>query len=306
MFTTPILLLVFNRLDATKQVFEEIRKLKPKYLYVSADGPREYKEKEVEKCLAVRNYIQTNVDWECELKLNFFNKNQGCKIGVSKGIDWFFSFVEEGIILEDDCLPNPSFFTFCKLSLEKYKNNPKVMMVSGINFFPEFQTIDNSSVHFTKYMHIWGWATWKRKWKHYDVNISSYQNPIIKLKILLYLKDVREFLFWMRTFKVIYSNKVDTWDMQWQFAMFLQNGFSILPNKNLIKNIGYGEDATHTTMTEGAFANLLTHTIDSILFPKKIRLNIKRDKYVKENTLLAPFSFIGFIKTKLLKFSFFP
>jgi hypothetical protein len=171
-FATPILFLIFNRPDTTDKVFEKIREIQPRQLFISADGPRPDRKDEREKCEEARKVIQ-KIDWKCELKTNFSEKNLGCRVGVSSGIDWFFSQVSKGIILEDDCLPDASFFNFCKVLLEYYRNDERIMHIGGINV-QDGRMRGTASYYFSKISHIWGWATWKRAWEKYDVNIRTY------------------------------------------------------------------------------------------------------------------------------------
>ena len=244
MFNTPVLFLIFNRPDTTQQVFDEIRKAQPAQLFVAADGPRKDRPTDYEQCKKTREIIH-QVDWDCKVFTRFQDENLGCKIGVSSAIDWFFSNVEEGIILEDDCVPDQSFFPFCQELLEKYRDDERIMMISGDNFqFGKRRT--NCSYYFSKYFHIWGWATWRRAWKHYDIDMKSW--PEIKdggwLKDILRDKNAEK--FWEKIFENMYRGKINTWDYQWVFSCWIQNGLAILPNDNLVTNIGFDGDATHT------------------------------------------------------------
>ena len=240
----PVLFLIFNRPDTTKQVFDEIRKAQPAQLFVAADGPRKDRPTDYELCKKTRDILQ-QVDWDCKVSTLFRDENLGCKKGVSSAIDWFFSSVDKGIILEDDCVPNQSFFLFCQELLERYRDDERIMMISGDNFqFGKRRT--NCSYYFSKYFHIWGWATWKRAWNHYDIDMKLW--PEIKegrwLKDIL--KDNKTEKFWEKIFENTYLGKINTWDYQWVFSCWIQNGLSILPNVNLVKNIGFDGTATHT------------------------------------------------------------
>ena len=244
-FSTPVLFLVFSRPDTTRRVFEAIRQVKPSRLYIAADGPRDNKLGEDLKVQEVRKYVMSNIDWECEIKTLFREKNLGCKLAVSSAIDWFFENEEEGIILEDDCLPDVSFFPFCSELLERYRHDERVMMVSGVNFLGG-QRLTPYSYFFSKYNYIWGWASWRRAWKHYDVNMRLW--PEFREKaFLLGILDKKEYIHWSKYFDDILSGKVDTWDAQWTFSLWTQNGLSVMPAVNLICNIGFGAQALHTT-----------------------------------------------------------
>jgi len=275
-FETPILFIIFNRPDTAEKVFNAIKKIKPKKLFVSADGPRENKPGEKEKCLATRKIID-QVDWECEVYKKYSDVNLGCKLGVSSGIDWFFKNVEQGIILEDDCLPAQSFFKFCEELLEKYKNNDKIMMISGDNFQNGRQRGDGS-YYFSKFSHIWGWATWRRAWEHYSVNMEGY--PKFKQDKKINAIWSKEYIrkYWLDTFDQAYENKIDTWDYQWAFSIWKMDGLCVIPNYNLISNIGFRDDATHTK-SANKLANQKIQSMDIIKHPFKIEQNKKADNY---------------------------
>lgn len=242
---TAVLFLVFNRLDTTKQVFQAIREAKPPRLYIAADGARESKEGEAEKVKAVRDYILQNIDWDCEVKTLFREKNLGCKIAVSSAITWFFENEEMGIILEDDCLPSQSFFWFCEELLVRYRDDTRIGQISGFNPLVEFD-FNGASYGFSKFGPIWGWASWSRVWKKYDVNIKKWKK-IKKINQVDFFTDNNQEKQWrIELFDRMYNKEIDTWDYQWSFVKLIESQLSIIPFVNLIKNIGFGEDATHT------------------------------------------------------------
>lgn len=242
---TPVALVIFNRPDTTERVFLEIAKARPSKLLIVADGPRVDRPGEIEKCNASRAIID-RVDWPCEVLTNYSEINLGCKNRVSSGIDWVFSQVEEAIILEDDCLPEASFFQFCEEMLERYRYDERIGMISGTNFLNNKIAIDDS-YYFSKYMTIWGWATWRRAWKNYDVTIEFW--PKLKddgfLDSRINSKDERS--YWYRAFDRVHGGAIDTWDYQWVLCNWIQNRLSIVPSVNLISNIGFRSDATHTS-----------------------------------------------------------
>ena len=260
---TAVLFLVFNRPDITKLVFEAIRKAKPPRLYVAADGPRADKFGDEKKVAQVRR-IATDVDWDCEVKTLFREKNLGCGVAVSSAIDWFFEDVEEGIILEDDCLPSQSFFWYCEELLEHYRDDARVMVVSGDNWqFGRRRT--DYSYYFSRYSHIWGWASWRRAWWYYDKDMKNW--PFIRDNGYLsdILQDKKAAKYWTQIFEKIYRGSIDTWDYQWTFTCWTQNGLTILPNVNLVSNIGFGENATHTP----GYSRLSKITAFELSFPLK-------------------------------------
>ncbi|MDP2237968.1 MAG: nucleotide-diphospho-sugar transferase [Bacteroidales bacterium] len=251
---TPVLFLVFNRPDATKQVFEAIRKAKPPRLYVAADGPRISKDGEAQLVQQVRS-IATNVDWDCEVKTLFRDENLGCKYAVSVAITWFFQQEEQGIILEDDCLPSQSFFLFCEELLGRYKDDLRVWHISGNNFQNGVKR-GESSYYFSKFNHIWGWASWANRWSNYDVEIKSYDSFIANnvLNDLFELDQDKK--YWSNIFDLVNNGKIDTWDYQWTYTVWVNSGLSVLPNKNLVSNIGFGPTATHTKDIESYHSRL--------------------------------------------------
>lgn len=257
MFNTPILFLIFNRPDTTQIVFEEIRKQKPKYLYIAADGARANKEGEAEKCEHARKLVLDSIDWDCEVKTLFRDNNLGCGLAVSGAITWFFENVEQGIILEDDCLPNESFFGFCEEMLEKYKDDSSVMHIGGHSLGVHNQNKYKNKYFFSAYNHIWGWATWRRAWNLYQFKMDNINLDIIEKQISKYFQTRAEIEYWKNTIKK--SKDVDTWDYQWTLSIWLNNGKSILPTVNIVKNIGFGLDATHTK-NESLIANIALYT----------------------------------------------
>lgn len=257
-----VLFLVFNRLETTKKVFERIRETKPSKLYIAADGARINKVGELEKVNSVREFITSNIDWECEINTLFRNENLGCKNSVNEAINWFFDMEEMGIILEDDCVPNQSFFQFCQELLNRYKDDRRVWNIGGYKH--DFLNGDKNSYTFSKYTHIWGWASWADRWKENDVTLSKYkQNPDILFDYDFFHEkfenDSRKEIL-----NSVVSDLINTWDYQWNFTVRINNGLSIRPCVNLIENIGYGEEATHTT---GSNEEVKSNPTENMHFP---------------------------------------
>lgn len=245
MLETPVLFIIFNRPETTAKVFESIRQAKPKQLFVAADGPRAGKEGEKQRCEKTRK-IATAVNWECELHTLFRDDNIGCGRGPAEAITWFFEHVEQGIILEDDCLPSHSFFPFCEELLNKYRHDQRIMEVSGLNLLSSFSS-SFSYLYSQIATGTWGWATWRRAWNLYDYDLKLWQakESIEKVESLFRYKPQRDqfVAIFEQTFK---KENISWWDYQWFFSRILNNGLSIVPKKNLIKNIGFGPNATHT------------------------------------------------------------
>ena len=244
MFNTPILYIIFNRLDTVQQTFPVIKKQKPKYLYIAADGARKDKEGELEKCQQVRDWVLSQIDWDCDVKTLFRDENLGCGKGPAEAITWFFNNVEQGIILEDDCLPSDSFFKYCEELLEYYKDDMRVWQISGTNRLKESK-FEDFDYFFTNYPSEWGWATWKNRWRSYDFNIKFWENDYIKDQIKnifgIYYEKIAQILD-----QTINNDSVSWWDYQWGFIKNINSGLTVTPCKNLVSNIGFGIDATHT------------------------------------------------------------
>ncbi len=277
MYSTPILFMIFNRPGQTKIVFEAIREIKPQYLYIAADGPRPGKHGEEEQCEITRKLVLDSIDWDCKVVTLFRDENLGCGKAVSEAITWFFENVEEGIILEDDCLPERSFFTFCQNLLEKYRNTDQVMHIGGSNFQKE--TPSGDSYYFSNYIHIWGWATWRRAWNSYQLHIPAALDD--KFRYLLKGKFSNSFerSFWQNSFETVGQGKIDTWDTQWIYHIYNQSGIGITPAVNLVSNIGFGDNATHTTSYNSDVAEVALQTLSTLKHPEKIRINKKADNY---------------------------
>lgn len=240
--SVPVLLVIFNRPELTRRALEAIARVKPQTLLVAADGPR-FPE-EVSLCEQTRDLIR-NIDWDCQVHTNFAETNLGCGIRVYTAIDWALSQFEELIILEDDCIPSMSFFRFCEELLAYYRDDQRVMHISGNNF----QFGNNPapySYYFSKYFHVASFATWRRAWKHFDWRIDQW--PIMKKNRLVesVCSDPYEQQYWTNIFDTVFKGRPDIWDYQWTFACWAQNGLSIIPSTNLVTNVGYGIDATHT------------------------------------------------------------
>jgi hypothetical protein len=274
--STPVAFIIFNRPNTTERVFEAIRKAKPLKLLVIADGPRIDRSDEVEKCTATRAIID-RVDWECEVMTHYSDINLGCKRRVSSGITWVFSQVEEAIILEDDCLPTASFFQFCQTLLEKYRYDDRISMIGGSNY-QQKHSRTSDSYFFTKYAHIWGWATWRRAWKDYDVQIETWPECRQRNLLQAAFHDRYEQKAWVDAFDSVHAGKIDTWDYQWLYTCFAQSRLSIEPDLNLVSNIGFGVDATHT-FGESPWANLPTQDIWQIEHPPIVTRNVEADLY---------------------------
>lgn len=240
---TAVLFMVFNRPETTLRVFDAIRRARPTRLYVAADGPRQDRAGEVARVESVRK-IATAVDWPCEVKTLFRDQNLGCGPAVKDAIDWFFEFEDEGIILEDDTVPSLSFFYFCEILLNDYKNDLRVAMIAGTNHIG--YCTKGCSFCFSKNKACWGWATWRRAWKNMDINMQ-WSNTMQKHDVIKNMGcSLVSQKFWVNAITLIEKNKVSAWDWQWYFSISMNNQLTIFPKKNLVSNIGFGKEATHT------------------------------------------------------------
>ncbi|SDF53713.1 hemolytic protein HlpA-like protein [Sporolituus thermophilus] len=258
--TTPVAFFIFNRPDTTTRVFEQIRQAKPAKLLVVADGPRVGQPADGAKCAATRAIID-QVDWDCEVLTNYADVNLGCKIRMATGLDWVFSTVDEAIILEHDTLPHPSFFRYCQELLEHYRDDKRIMTISGCNFqFGRRRT--GYSYYFSRCVHCWGWATWRRAWQYYDVGMVLWPEVAGGGWLASVLSDRAAAAYWYRIFELTYRGYVNTWDYQWVFTCWSQNSLTIIPNVNLVANIGFGAEGIHTTNCCSRVANLPTEPMN--------------------------------------------
>lgn len=277
MLETPVAFLIFNRPETTRRVFAEIAQARPKRLLVVADGPRSATESE--KCQAARKVVE-EVNWDCEILTNYSDVNLGCKRRISSGLNWVFDICEEAIILEDDCLPTQSFFRFCKEMLGRYREDDRVMMISGNNF--QFGRKRGShSYYFSCYAHIWGWASWRAAWRYYDLEMSRW--PMLRDTHWLYdiLGDEKAVNHWANVLDQNYQGRVDSWDIQWIFTCWVNSGLTAISNQNLVSNIGFGVDATHTKSDIYGVADLPSYELG---FPLDHPMDVVRDRAADQFT----------------------
>jgi len=287
---TPILFIIFNRPFETKRVFDSIRKAKPKELYIAADGPRLNNNKDIENSKLSRDIVK-NIDWDCNVNYLFREDNLGCKVAVSTAINWFFKNVEEGIIIEDDCLPNDSFYKFCSILLEKYRFDLEIMHIGGTNF-QNYNSNLNDSYYFSRITHVWGWATWKSAWIKYDQLMIDYNETNLKNIFKLNNFNHESFSYFLKAFKNVKENKIDTWDYQWTYTVWKENGLAIIPNENLVSNIGFNTNSTHTIDGGEIYGNLKTYNLEKVVHPILKEVNINADNYTFKK---------WFVKRTLLK-----
>lgn len=281
---SPVAIIIYKRLEETKKVFKGIRQVKPEKLFVISDYGRNLEENK--KVDAVREYVLENIDWECEVFKNFAEANMGCKQRVSSGISWVFNQVERAIILEDDIVPSVDFFIFCDEMLERYKDDERIMSVSGYKTHTDYKT--EKDYFFSSMVEVWGWATWKRAWNLYDITMKEF-NVFLEDRILENLFPKKYAVSLQKSFQEVYDNRIDTWDYQWVYSILVNSGLTIVPKNNLIQNIGFNsEEATHTK--GGTYFKF---PIGKVSLPiKENNLVVREYRYDSEyirNYLIVPF-----------------
>lgn len=282
----PVLLLAFNRPDTTRVVLQALRRVKPARLFFAVDGPREGVPGEVGRVDDVRA-LSRGIDWDCETKTLFRSSNRGCKLAVSEAITWFFEQVDAGVVMEDDCVPDPSFFPFATELLDKYVNEDQVFLIAGTNFQKTRRT--EFSYYFSRYAHIWGWASWRRAWQHYDHKMSAW--PRLRDSGWLHdlLGDRRAVRYWTGIFDDTYLDRNSSWGYRWIFSCWSRGALTILPQVNLVSNIGFGSEATHTHAGGNPLAFMPT---ESLAFPLKhphsISRNAAADTFTQKHVFGAP------------------
>ena len=277
---TPVAMFLFNRPELTARTFAAVRWARPSQLLLVADGPRSDRDRE--RCDAARRAVE-DVDWDCDVRRNFRDVNLGCRDRMSSGIDWVFSQVDEAILLEDDCLPDPTFFPFCAELLDRYRDDPRVMMISGDNFQHGRRRTPHS-YYFSKIPHIWGWATWRRAWRHYDVRLGDW--PTLRDTDFLHrlFGNQRFAQTYRRIFDETAAGRIDTWDHQWAFAFWREEGLCVLPEVNLVTNLGFGPDATHTLNPASPDSAIPAAAMNFPLsHPPKVECCIKADAFTLDS-----------------------
>jgi hypothetical protein len=245
-FETPVALFVFRRPDTTQKVFEAISNARPSRLLLIADGPRPDKIGEAEACRQVRDIV-SHVDWPCEVSTNFADHNLGCQERMISGFNWVFSLVEEAILFEDDCLPDPSFFPFCQELLERYRGDSRIGYISGCNQ-AEKDTTTSASYYYSRIGSCWGWATWRSQWQRYDRHLDDWPAMRKDNTLAEVFDEPKTVAYWTKIFDMMHENRLPTaWDYQWMFTCLKNNSVAAVSSVNAICNIGYGPGATHAT-----------------------------------------------------------
>ena len=282
---SPLLYIVFNRPDLTRRSFELVRKARPNVLYVVADAARADRPGE-HRLVAEARGITEDIDWDCDVRRLYADSNLGCGRRISSGITAALQEFESVIVLEDDCLPDPTFFPFCEQLLDRCRDDDRVMSISGDNF-QQGRPRTTASYYFSKYPHCWGWATWRRAWQHFSLDVPEWPGFRDSGGLQAYCDCERELEYWTATFDQVYEGKMDSWAMPWTLCCWLQHGLTILPSVNLVSNVGFGVDGTHT-LQKAPFANLPTEAIESILHPSTTYRHADADRFTDELLYSGP------------------
>ena len=268
--TPPVLLVIYNRPDLTRAVFERIRVARPARLYIAADGPRPGLTADNENCKAARAVVE-DIDWPCSVERLFREQNLGCRRGMSAAIDWFFDNESEGVIVEDDCLVSSSFFHYCAELLDRFREDARIMSVSGGNY-QQGRSVSAHSYYFSRYSHCWGWATWRRAWKLYDRDMELWPEFRSAGGLDAWSGGHEEFVsYWTEIFDLAAAGEIDSWAYRWTFSCWAHGGLSCIPEENLVQNIGFDERATHT---------LDANTWLTTLRPQELAFPLKHPPYV--------------------------
>ncbi len=312
MTKTPIAYIIFNRPNCTKISFSVLQEQKPSQLFIIADGPRKDYPDDIEKCHEARKIVE-NINWPCQVYHNYSDNNLGLKQRVSSGLNWVFENVDRAIVLEDDCVAHPDFFYFCETLLEMYSENKNISVITGDNF-QNGNWRGEASYYFSKYNHCWGWATWKRSWENYHGDIpfwSDWKNSDSWIK---QMSDKTERKYWEVIFDRVAQGQIDSWAYPWIASTWYKGGLTVTPNMNLVSNIGFGQESTHTSDKKSIFSNMSVQSTGEIIHPKQIALNEEADnwtfnfhfggKYLRfpQNLLNFPTRIMSYVKRKFAQY----
>jgi hypothetical protein len=295
----PILLLAWRRPHTLMQVIDAIRPIAPTRIFVACDGPSEDRHGEAEKVSATRSVIEESINWSCQIERFYSDFNQGCRLGVSRAISWFFDHVDEGIILEDDCIPHPDFFPYCASLLERYRFDTRVWSISGNNFC-DGPVRGDGSYYFGQIPMCWGWATWNTRWRLYDSDMSSWPVFIRHNFHALAFRDPAMRNYWCSVWNRLYvENRPDSWAYRWALTCVVNGGLTAVPNVNLVSNVGFGNDATHTSY--GLIRDKVGFGDEPFLHPSFVLQDYEADSYIFDHhfggkVYRFPFSFLSLIR----------
>jgi hypothetical protein len=281
----PVLIIVFNRPELTKKLIKLLSLIKPAKIYIAADGPRNTKE--INICERTRKLFDTEIDWNCSIFKKYQKNNLGVKYNVKQGIDWFFSIEKKGIILEDDCEVNTSFFKYCEELLLRYEKNDKIKMISG-NFY--FKSQIKNSYYFCRSPGTHGWASWSRTWEQNDINMEKWSPFKDFFWLLIFFKfNIAKTHYFYKRFSLSKNSEINSWDYQFLYSIWKNNGLIIKPLVNLSKHIGWGDDATHGKGADKHPEVKVEEIKFPLHHPNQLKLNSKFDN-------------LEFVKIRRIKF----
>lgn len=283
--TEPILVIAFNRPDHLSVLIDRLREVKPEKIYLAVDGPRESKPAEILLVQECRDLVG-DIDWKCEVETKFQESNLGCGLGVSTAISWFFENEERGIILEDDIIPDSSFFPFCTELLQRHELDQQVFAISGCNFVPPDRISTVGAYRFSQVPHIWGWATWRDRWAQYQLDINGWRKELPVRKLWSKSgKSIPGAVYWAGTFELLARKEVDTWDGQLVYMCMKTNMLTATSNTNLIENIGFNQQATHTVEDRDELQPVIPITLPTK--PVPVKLDHSADSWTRKNHFRA-------------------
>jgi hypothetical protein len=280
--STPIAYIIFNRPDHTRETFAAIRAQRPDKLFIIADGPRPLYPADTELCKEVRGIVG-EVDWPCKVSHNFADENLGLKCRVQSGLDWVFSEVDSAIVLEDDCLPHPDFFLFCEALIVRYADDDRIAVITGNNF-QDGRKRGDAAYYFSKYNHCWGWASWRRAWQYYQGDLPFWQDWQRSDDWLNKTPDRVERRYWSEIFNRVIQNEINSWAYPWTASVWRHGGLTATPNVNLVTNIGFGPEGTHTFSRQNKEL-LPTQGLGPLTHPTHVKQNLQADRYVFDHHL---------------------
>ncbi|HEX5104364.1 MAG TPA: glycosyltransferase family 2 protein [Pirellulaceae bacterium] len=283
---TPVALLLYNRPQHTASVLAAIAAAQPRKLLVVGDGPHTDREGDAERVALARAVIE-RVDWPCEVLTNYAPENLGCQRRVSSGLDWVFGLVEEAIVLEDDCVPDPSFFAYCQALLERYRNDERIASIGGANF-AEASHRTRDSYFFSKYFFCWGWASWRRAWQRFDVTMRDWPAWKQNGGLASFAESSAELKYWKRALDAVHGGKTDSWALPFALASFRHGGLNVVPAVNLVSNTGFGDDSTHTRCARHPLANLPVRALGTLQHPATVARNAPADRALFSRCYLPP------------------
>lgn len=256
---SPVIYIFFNRPEVTRRTFAALREQRPPRLYLIADGPRPGHSSDAVRCTETRALVERMLDWDCEVTRDYSSINLGCGRRIATGLTAAFALLGEAIVLEDDIMPHPDFFAFCDEQLAAHRDDPHIHAISGFQPLGRFAPSAGPVVPST-FTGIWGWASWQRAWADYRFDlVDDWKNELIRQGVRDYLRNDLNFVTHSRNFDELTENKVDTWDFQWSFALFAHRRVTLVSSVNLIENLGFGTDATHTVHTEPYLGELAAY-----------------------------------------------